>query len=103
MSCRLFSSGPDAYCNNLKINYENSEGSLDEKEEILNSIDKIIEDQNKIYETQSPQDFPIKGSAANYKILEKVKKKGGFYLGMYPYNSSGEDNMYEWVNHILIF
>lgn len=36
--------------NNLKINYENSEGSLDEKEEILNSIDKIIEDQNEIIE-----------------------------------------------------
>ena len=63
---------------------------------------EIIDKQNEIYETQSPQDFPIKGSAANYKILEKVKKKGGFYLGMYPYNSSGEDNMYEWVNHILI-
>ena len=36
--------------NNLKINYENSEGTLDEKEEILNSIDKIIEDQNEIIE-----------------------------------------------------
>ena len=36
--------------NNLKINYENNEGSLDEKEEILNSIDKIIEDQNEIIE-----------------------------------------------------
>ena len=62
----------------------------------------IIDDQNKIYQGQSPQDFPIKGSVfANYKILETVKKKGGFYLGMYPYNASGEDNMYEWVNHIL--
>ena len=36
--------------NNLKINYEKSEGTLDEKEEILNSIDKIIEDQNEIIE-----------------------------------------------------
>ena len=36
--------------NNLKINYENSEGTLDEKEEMLNSIDKIIEDQNEIIE-----------------------------------------------------
>ena len=36
--------------NNLKINYENNEGSLDEKEEILNSIDKITENQNKIIE-----------------------------------------------------
>lgn len=62
----------------------------------------IIDDQNKIYQGQSPQDFPIKGSAANYKILETVKKKGGLYLGMYPYNASGEENIYEWVNHILI-
>ena len=36
--------------NNLKINYENNKGSLDEKEEILNSIDKITENQNKIIE-----------------------------------------------------
>ncbi|MEC8221691.1 MAG: DEAD/DEAH box helicase, partial [Bacteroidota bacterium] len=34
----------------LKNKYEVSEGSLDEKEEILNSIDKIIEDQNKTIE-----------------------------------------------------
>ena len=34
----------------LKNKYEVSEGSLDEKEEILNSIDKILEDQNKTIE-----------------------------------------------------
>ena len=96
----------------LKNKYEVSEGSLDEKEEILNSIDKILEDQNKTIENvlneilpeafavvkETARRFSENGSlevmATNYdKALsenkENIKIKGSKALWLNKWEAAG--------------
>lgn len=54
---------------------------------------QMIENQNKHYSRKDPSYFPVIGKTNNTSILEKSKKKGGLYLGMYPH--------YDWIDSMI--
>ena len=64
---------------------------------ILNSNDLIscIENLNTYYKKESKNEniFPKKGYTDITTIIDKIKLKGDFYLGMFP--------KYEWIDHLL--
>ena len=72
----------------LKNKYEVSEGSLDEKEEILNSIDKILEDQNKtienvLNEIKLEEKFNQMWNENGINGLKGHRSVGGYRASMY--------------------
>tara|TARA_B100000929_G_scaffold283948_1_gene265598 strand:- start:5755 stop:7089 length:1335 start_codon:yes stop_codon:yes gene_type:complete len=67
---------------------------IDELDIIDSSTDFtfLLEKVNSFYSLQPTSFFPQKGQVNFDKIIDKIKKKGGLYLGLFP--------KFEWIKHI---
>ena len=61
-----------------------------------NDLISCIEKLNIYYKKASKNEniFPMKGSVDINSIIDKIKSKGDFYLGMFP--------KYEWIDHLVV-
>ncbi len=75
----------------LKNKYEVSEGSLDEKEEILNSIDKILEDQNKTIENVLNEILP-EAFAVVKETARRLSENGSLEVMATDYDKTLSEN-----------